>query len=235
MLRPLLARAERLVAVARFEIELFGKELRVPAGRFALIPNGSDLPKVTQAGSPPGDHHTLIASVGRLERYKGHQRVIAALPTVLERRPDARLWIAGEGPYEPALRRLAERLGVADHVEIRGIPAAERQRMAAELSRAALVVLLSEYETHPLAVIEALSLGCPVLVADNSGLSELARKGLARAIPLNSSDRQVGMAVLEQLSQPRRAVNLELPTWDDCAADLLALYRSVARRPVCAS
>jgi len=236
LLRPLLARAERLIAVARFEIDMYGKELRVPATQFALIPNGSDLPKVTHAGLPPGNHHqTLIASVGRLERYKGHQRIIAALPTVLEQRPDARLWIAGQGPYEPALRRLAEQLGVADHVEIRGIPAAERERMAAELSRAALVVLLSEYETHPIAVIEALSLGCPVLVADNSGLSELAQLGLARAIPLNSSDRQVGMAVLEQLSQPRPAVNLELPTWDDCAADLLALYRSVARRPVCAS
>jgi glycosyltransferase involved in cell wall biosynthesis len=236
LLRPLLARAERLIAVARFEIEFFGKELRVPAGQFALIPNGCDLPRATRAASPPTDHHhTLIASVGRLERYKGHQRMIAALPTVLEQRPGAHLWIAGVGPYEPALRRLAARLGVADHVEIRPIPAAERERMAAELSKAALVVLLSEYETHPIAVLEALSLGCPVLVADNSGLSELARQGLARAIPLNSSDRQVGMAVLEQLSQPRPAVNLELPTWDDCAANLLTLYCSIVRRPACAS
>ena len=44
--------------------------------------------------------------------------------------------------------------------------------MAEELSQAALVVLLSEYETHPIAVLEAVALGRPALVAATSGLSE---------------------------------------------------------------
>ncbi len=44
LLRPLLARAERLVAVARFEIELYARRLRLPEERFVLIPNGSNLP-----------------------------------------------------------------------------------------------------------------------------------------------------------------------------------------------
>ena len=43
-LRPLLARAAALVAVAQFEIDEYGRELGVPASRFALIPNGVDLP-----------------------------------------------------------------------------------------------------------------------------------------------------------------------------------------------
>jgi glycosyltransferase involved in cell wall biosynthesis len=235
LLRPLLARAERLIAVARFEIKFFGEQLRLPPERFVFIPNGANLPKVACTASLTATNGTLIASVGRLERYKGHHRIIAALPYILEQRPDVRLWVAGAGPYEPTLRHLAERLGVTKQVEIRSIPATERETMATELSQAALVVLLSEYETHPIAVLEALALGRPVLVADTSGLSELAERGLARAIPLHSTAEQVAAAVLDQFSQPLVPPSIDLPTWDECAAGLLALYQTISRRPLCAS
>jgi glycogen synthase len=228
-LRPLLARAECLVAVASFEVDQFARALRVPRERFALIPNGADLPDVVvKRSSDPDSTGPLIVSVGRLERYKGHGRVIAALPLVLERYPTARLRIFGAGPDEMRLRRLSGRLGVAERVEIRSIPAADRAAMASELSRASLFVLLSEYETHPIAVLEALSVGCPALVADSSGLRELAERGHARATSLQGTDRQVADAVIAQLEHPLVPTRLDLPTWDDCSAGLLALYREIA-------
>jgi len=235
LLRPWLARAERLIAVAKFEIEMFGRELRIPRERFVLIPNGSDLPHVARSTPRAAQDGALIASVGRLEKYKGHQRIIAALPHILKQRPDVRLWIAGAGPYEAELTSLAERLGVAEHVLIRAIPAADRETMATELSKADLFVLLSEYETHPIAALEALALGLPVLVADTSGLSELAERGWARAIPPGSTDQQVAGAVLEQLDHPLVPTSLDLPTWDGCAAGLFALYQEIVRRSPCAS
>jgi glycosyltransferase involved in cell wall biosynthesis len=227
LLRPLLARADRLIAVARFERELYGRELRLPRERFVVIPNGSDF-----EGLPTGGVSTdgaLIVSVGRLERYKGHQRILAAFPDILRRRPDARLWIAGEGPYEAVLRDLAQRLGVSHAVEIRSIPAGERERMAVELGRAALVVLLSDFETHPLAALEAVALGKRLLVADTSGLRELAEDGLARAIQLGSAPDEIAAAALEELDRPANRAPVELPTWDQCASALLDLYEAVAR------
>lgn len=235
MLRPLLARADRLVAISNFEIPLFSERLRLPEQRFVLIPNGGDLPGIADGESVQVDAG-LIVSIGRLEQYKGHHRVIAALPKVLEQQPGARLWIAGAGPYEPKLRALAHQLGVADRVDIHAIPATDRKRMARELAKAALVVLLSEFETHPISVLEALSLGRPALVADTSGLSELAQKGLAQAIPLQSTPSQVADAIMEQLVRPQKPPELNLPTWDDCAAGLLSLYNSiVSRRMACTS
>jgi glycosyltransferase involved in cell wall biosynthesis len=232
LLRPLLARAARLIAVARFEIDLFGETLQLPQDRFALIPNGADLPKPLHA--PPVDENLLV-SIGRLERYKGHHRVIEALPTVLAQRPGTRLWIAGTGPYEDELRRLARDLGVADRVEIRAIPPGERETLAVELSKAALVLLFSEYETHPIAILEALALGRPVLVADTSGLGELAARGLATAMGLESTPAQIGDAILDQLAHPHRPPPIHLPTWDECADGLLSLYEDVLRRKQCAS
>ncbi len=235
MLRPFLARADKLIAISDFEIPLFSERLRLSEEQFVLIPNGADLPNLAEGETVPVEEG-LIVSIGRLEQYKGHHRVITALPKILEQRPDAHLWIAGAGPYESKLRELARQLGVAHRVDIHAIPASDRQRMAQELSKAALVVLLSEFETHPIAILEAVSLGRPVLVADTSGLSELAQKGLARAIPLKSTSSQIANAIVEQLQLPQKPVKVNLPTWDECATGLLSLYSDIlARRVSCTS
>jgi glycosyltransferase involved in cell wall biosynthesis len=233
-LRPLLARAERLIAVASFEIPQYSAQLGVRGERFALIPNGADLGGELSQPVHISDA-TLIVSVGRLERYKGHQRIISAMPAIVAQRPDVRLRIAGVGPYEPELRRLAERLGVAERVEIRAVPMHDRSGMAGLMAGAALVAVLSDYETHPIAALEALSLGRPVLVTATSGLQELADRGMARAIPLRSRPEEVAAAALRLLEQPAVACGLTLPTWDDCAAHLHTLYRAVLEAVPCAS
>jgi glycosyltransferase involved in cell wall biosynthesis len=232
LVRPLLARADRLIALARFEVDHYSHRLRLPSERFVVIPNGSDLPRAVGVGAtePEG---SLVASVGRLEFAKGHHRVLAALPHIVRRRPEARLWIAGSGPYETELRRLADRLHIADRVEIRAVPPHERERMANELARASVVVLLSEFETQPLAALEALSLGCRLVIADTPGLTELADEGFARRIPLESSPKEVAAVVLEELGRPRNLAPPKLPTWDASAEALQNLYMSVlhSRQP----
>jgi glycosyltransferase involved in cell wall biosynthesis len=231
--RPLLAGAEKLIGVSKFEARLFQRRLGLPAGKFVVIPNGSHLPRITPVRLDGS--HPLILSVGRLERYKGHHRVIEAFPKILERQPGARLRILGKGPHEGELQRMARDLGVADRTEIGAVSPTDREGMASVLARASVVTLLSEYEAHPIAVMEALSLKRPVLVADTSGLSELAEQGLVRAIPLNSSAAQVADAVLEQLRQPLIPSEIELPTWEQCAERLLTLYADVIEEHRCAS
>lgn len=227
MLRPLLRHARRLVAVAGFEIREYGRELRLPRERFALIPNGADFPELARSPATSSRNGTLVVSVGRLEQYKGHQRVIAALPHLLAARPDARLRIAGSGPYEAKLRRQAEELGVAERVEIGPIPPGERSRMAELLSNASVTALLSDFETHPISVLEALACGSPVLVADNSGMRELAERGWARAIPADSPPEETARAMLQQIEAPLLPQEMDLPSWDDCAEALLNLYGEV--------
>jgi glycosyltransferase involved in cell wall biosynthesis len=235
-LKPLFRHADRLVAVSQFEAAYFSRTLSVPVDRFRWIPNGSDLPNPTaadrvDAGGP------LILSVGRLERYKGHHRVIAAMPHILQRRPDARLWILGSGPFEPDLRRQIDSLGLQDSIEIRMIPAEQRRTMAGVLASAKLVVLLSDGESHPVAIMEALALGARVLVADTPGLHELAERRLVQAIPVDTPPVEVAEAVVHCLAQSGVIRPLRLPTWDDCAAALLEVYTETAplRRLACAS
>lgn len=225
--RPLYMGAAKLIGVSHFEAEYFRTLLRLSRKRFTVIPNGGTaFPEATTHATPTG---TLIISPGRLEQYKGHQRLIAALPHIRQQRPDARLLILGVGPYETELRSLAQRTGMTDHVDIRSVPASNRQLMAEVLMGATVVALMSEYEAHPIAVMEALALQRPVLVADTSGLRELAEQGLVRALPLHSTPREVAQAVLRQIDDPLvPPPDFVLPTWDACVEQLLTIYKQSA-------
>jgi glycosyltransferase involved in cell wall biosynthesis len=230
MLRPLLARAYCLVALAEFEIDAYSARLKLPRERFVLIPNGADLP--APAALPPrhGDVAPRIASIGRLERYKGHHHVLAALPAILEQHPGARLWIAGSGPYQSRLEALADQLGVAESTEIYAVPPADRARMATELAQVDVAVLVSDAETHPIAMLEAAAAGCRVVVADSPGLAELGRRGLATVVAHPEDSGALASALLEELDAPRGACSVSLPSWDECAAALCELYSSAAVR-----
>jgi glucosyl-dolichyl phosphate glucuronosyltransferase len=232
MLRPLLRRAARLIAVARFEIEEYGGELGLPPEKFVLIPNGTDLAFSAAngadgngSGQPQGP--PTIATIGRLERYKGHHRVIGALPEVLNREPEARLLVVGTGPYEAELRELAAELGVAERVEFTSTPPDRPTAMAELLQGVSLVVLMSDFETHPLVALEAAAAGRRLLVADASGLAEIAADGFARGIPLDESAEGIATAVIEELAKPPQTKRPKLTSWDECAAELLALYSSL--------
>lgn len=224
-LRPLLAGAENLIGVSHFETEYFRDVLHLPQERFTVIPNGAALPALS-GPLYTRQERTSIVSVGRLERYKGHQHMITALPEIHKQRPDAQLLILGTGPYENTLRKLAQDVGVTEQVEIRAVPAGNRKAMASILAQASLVTLMSEYEAHPIAVMEALSLQRPVLGMHAAGLQELAEQGFIRSIPLNSTPAQVAEAAIQQLESPLIPENFVLPTWEDCADRLQAVYEN---------
>lgn len=220
LLAPLLRRARLRIGVSAFEQQRFAEITGAPV---RLIRNGGSLP---DPGAVEADAD-LVLSVGRLERYKGHHRAIEALPALRERRPDARLRILGSGPAEAELRELARARGVADTVEITSVDPADRGGMARQLAGAGAVVLLSEYEAHPVAVMEALAVGRPVVVARTSGLTELEAMGWARATELHDPPAVVAATIARQLEDPLPAPREALPTWDTCAAELAAAYDEV--------
>ncbi len=225
LLAPLMSRADQLIAVSQFEADFFSDRMRLPRARFSIVPNGAYAAPTNRRG--PRGKSRLVISIGRLERYKGHHRVIAAFPDLLRHVPDARLLVLGEGPYEPRLRALVRKLALDDRVTIGSIPPKERQRMADLLATAGLVVLISEYEAHPVAVMEALSLGRRVVVADTSGLRELAEKGLCRSIPLNATRAQLAAVMADELRNEREMQAISLPDWDICADELSRIYEGV--------
>ena len=91
--------------------------------------------------------------------------------------PEAHLLILGSGPYERDLYELARRLGVSDRVSIEHVAPADRQGMATTLAESNVVAALSDYEAHPVAVMEALCVARPVVGYDTAGIGELIAEG----------------------------------------------------------
>jgi len=226
VLAPLLQSAAALVAVCEYERRKFAQILGIPAAGIRLIRNGSD-PLPVDPDAPGIAGSPLLVSIGRLEEYKGHHRVLQAMPLIVKSAPDAALALIGSGPFEARLREMAAELGIADHVVFRSFGPEERGAMGKAVSGADVMCLLSDYEAHPVAVMEALGTGTPALVADTSGLTELGEAGLATTIPLGASSAEIASAVMALAAAPRTAPP-KLPSWDDCARQLHELYREVA-------
>jgi glycosyltransferase involved in cell wall biosynthesis len=226
LLRPLLRGARRLIAVSEFEARVFRRELRLGPDRVVVIPNGADLPSAP-GGAPVERDATLILSVGRLERYKGHDRLVRALPHVRDQVPGVRLLILGEGPYQRQLRSLAVRSGVDDAVAIDSVP---REQMHRAVRRAALVALLSEYESQGLGAQEALALGCRIVITDSTALADLREIPQVAAVRPEADDLEIAEVLIAQLraGPTTGGLPLMLSTWDDCARRLGELYRTVA-------
>ncbi len=229
VLRPLVEQASLLIGVSQFEADFFSSKMNLSRNRFSVIPNGAQLPDVSETADVIPDKR-LVLSIGRLERYKGHQRAVEAFPKVLQRYPDAHLMIIGQGPYEAQLRELIAKHDLQQYVTIESIPPSNRGRLTSLLSAAALVVLLSDYEAHPVAVAEALSVGRRVLVNNSTGLKEVAERGLARATDQSATASEIAVAMIEELSADRIVHGAELPTWDDCAQRLIDGYQEATSR-----
>ena len=153
----------------------------------------------TQRAALALEGRRVLLTVGRMdshERYKGHERVIAAISDLVAKGHDICYLVVGEGDDRARLEALAIEGGVRDRVRFLGAVDLERLR---EIYRMAdLFVMPSTGEGFGVAFLEAMASGTPVLGLDVAG----ARDVLA--------DGQLGTAVPE--AELPGAIDLSLPT-----------------------
>jgi glycosyltransferase involved in cell wall biosynthesis len=126
---------------------------------------------------------TRIITIARLVKLKRVDLIIEAVAQV----PDVELVIVGDGPERAALSRLTNELRVNGRVRFTGqVPHSEISDL---LTHCHLFVLASTYEGLPHAVLEALSVGLPVVATRAGGTPEVVIDGVnGRLVP--SNDRQ---------------------------------------------
>lgn len=150
-------------------------------------------------GLPPDA--LVVATVGRQEYQKGHRHLVDAFATVVERRPEAVLVIAGrEGHASTALGDQIARLGLDDRVRLLG----HRSDVAEVLSAADLFAFPSVYEGLGGALIEALALGLPIVASDLPALREVVRPGENADLVSPTDSAALAAAVVALLDDPAR-------------------------------
>ncbi len=222
---PLLRRTDALVAVSKGEEQIYRQALGPGGPSLRVIRNGAEALPVGQVpdgltGSP------LVVSVARLERFKGHHRLIAAMPALCRMTAAPHLVIAGRGAYDQRLHRLARKLGVQDCVTFTSFEETQRAELGALLGACDVFSLMSEYEGHPIAVLEALAAGCRVVVSSSPGLDELAAYENVDTVEASAGPAELADLLASAATKPRAAAPV-LPSWDECVEELLELYRQV--------
>ncbi len=118
------------------------------------------------------DDAVLVISVGRLVYQKGHEYLIQAMPAVVTRFPTVQVLICGEGPLRSQLEIQIARLDLGAHVHLLG----NRLDIARFLAAADIFVLPSRWEGLPVALLEAMDAGLPVVATGVEGVEEVINK-----------------------------------------------------------
>jgi glycosyltransferase involved in cell wall biosynthesis len=147
-----------------------------PAGALREMPLPLELP--SPHGTPRASEPTACY-VGRLHEIKGIDRLIEAVAIARQDVPGLILEIVGPGDrYRAQLEQQAARLGLGEAVRFHGFVSAEERTR--QLERAHVFCLLSRSEGLPMAALEAMASGTPVLLSRGCHLDEV--EGVAGAV-----------------------------------------------------
>ena len=198
LLRRLTPRMDRLVAVSRAIVAKLEREGRTTVP-ISLIYNGVDLQRYAdqepcctladEYGFAP--ETPLVGCVARLEPEKGHPTLLEAWRLVVERVPEARLLIVGEGSRREALEEQARELGLLGtdcsgdmcvgtrHARpgAKVVFTGRRDDVPAVVAALDVAVLPSYREAQGITILEAMALHRPVVASNVGGIPEMVEDG----------------------------------------------------------
>jgi glycosyltransferase involved in cell wall biosynthesis len=175
--KRLLAGAAGLAVVARSvagELGAYG----IDRSRIRVVGNGVDVDlfRPPDERPAPGSSEPTILAAGRLDVKKGLEDLIESMRFVVQRYPDARLWLAGDGPLQNRLRRKTAQLGLGQAVGFLGHVA--QAQMVGLYQAATVFVHASHYEGLPTVLLEAMACGKGVVSTAVSGALDVVEDGV---------------------------------------------------------
>jgi glycosyltransferase involved in cell wall biosynthesis len=205
-----------------------------------IVPNIIDLNRFTPRRSSPGSAcespHLVVTR--NLEPLYDIATALRAFAIVREKRPGARLTIAGGGPDREMLVALAHELDVAPHVTFPG--RLEPDLIAKLYLEADLFLNTSLHDNMPNSILEALASGVPVVSTDVCGIPFLVEHQKSALLVPPRDPVAMARAVLDLLDDPHLTEQLvragkdlaQRYTWSHVRLRLLDVYLALTRAPV---
>jgi glycosyltransferase involved in cell wall biosynthesis len=138
----------------------------------------------------PIDRPIQLLFVGRLVSYKGLELLLRAVSLAARHcHLELRVVGGGDAAYEVFCRRLAEELGLASRVHF--VPGVSRVELLAFYQQADLFCFPTLCDTYGIALLEAMSCACPVIVTDTSGAREIVDESFGIKVPLMEPEQYV--------------------------------------------
>ncbi len=142
-----------------------------------LVPTTGREEKRLELGLRPSEF--VIGTVGRLNPVKGTEYLIRAVPEIVKRREDVRVLVVGDGPLRGDLEALVQFLGLEKTVTFLGW----RDDSVDIINALDLFVLPSVHEGMPTVLLEAMSLGVPVVASNTGGIPDIVADNWSGILP----------------------------------------------------
>jgi glycosyltransferase involved in cell wall biosynthesis len=170
---------------------------RVPPEKLVYIPNGTVVPALIQR---PAAGPIVIGTVGRLVEAKDYLTLMRAVHTMRAAGRIVTLYILGDGPERPILERAREELGLQSIVMLPGF----QSDISAWMARFHLFVLSSIQEGQPMALLEAMAHGLPIVATRVGGIPDTIVDGVEGILVESKNAQELAAAIQQLLDDPDR-------------------------------
>ncbi len=203
------SRAHAIIAPSRTVRDELEREGAV-SSKVHVIPYGFDFGRLTAVDTAAIDRARRelrtsegfgAAIVGRLSPEKNHILLLRAWRLVLERQPNARLLVVGDGPLRPELERYSAELGTASAVVFTGW----REDAAAVMGACDVIIHPGVTEAFQQVVVEALAQAKPLVATQVGMVGEHLRDGEHYMAVVADDPRSIAVAIEAIASRPHEA------------------------------
>ena len=167
------------------------------------------------------EHGTVLGVVAQLIQRKGHHVLLEAMPALIARWPDTRLFFFGKGPKEESLRKEIDRLGLGEQVILAGF----REDLGRILPCLDLVIHPALREGMGVSLLQASAAEVPIVASAVGGIPEAVCDGKTGLLVAPNQPQELRQAIESLLEDPerRRAMGREGRAWVEHAfcADLM--------------
>ncbi|MBI3466172.1 MAG: glycosyltransferase family 4 protein [Planctomycetes bacterium] len=212
LVRWVLKHTDCCIANSRNTANLLMQNWNCPVDRVRILHPGVDTTRFTPAARSDvvrcklgwGDR-PVVLTVGRLQRRKGHDMLIRALPDIRAKVPGVLFAIVGNGEEREYLEGLSHQLGVADHVQFRGETTDEE--LVQCYQQCDLFALPNreidrDIEGFGMVLVEAQACGKPVIAGDSGGTAETMQVGKTGLIVDCREPEPLAKGVVSLLTSP---------------------------------
>lgn len=205
LLRVLAPLCHRIVAVGDEIKRFLVDEVGLRPANVTVIANGVNVARYApRADAGQSGGRRLIGHVARLEPEKDQGTLLRAFASVLQRWPEARLELLGDGTLRGDLQRVAGSLGIAGQVDFLGW----RDDVAERLADLDVFVLSSVNEGLPLALLEAMASARPVVATAVGEVPRVIRDGVTGVTVPPGDARAMAAAITAMLDRPAWAAEM---------------------------